>query len=425
MQEQLDPKSSDGAAAGDQPRARRSARGRILLFSIMLMGLVALVGWRLQTRPNTPEPSHRGGDTTTVVRVSLATRNDVAVTLEGLGTVTALSTVVVKTQISGKFTEVGFEEGQKVKKGDFLAQIDPRPYQAALDLALAQLSRDQALLATAKLDVARYEKLMSQDSIARQQVDTQRSLVLQDESIVRSDNANVDNATLNLNYCRIISPSDGRVGLRLIDPGNYVQASDASGIVVIAQTQPISVIFTLPQDTIPQFLNKLRSGTALPVQAYDRSGATLLATGTLATVDNQIDTSTGTVKLRAIFTNEDETLFPNQFVNVKLVVDTLHDATVIPSAGVQIGAPGPYVYFANPDETVTMRPVKLGPSAGERVAVVEGLSLGDSVVTDGVDRLKDGAKIKISQPNDSTTDTATASIPARDGKGQSRKRAKQ
>ena len=389
----------------------------------MLVGLVALVGWWLRSRPSTPDPRHRAGETATVVRVAAATRSDVPVTLEGLGTVTALSTVVVKTQISGKFTEVGFEEGQKVKKGDFLAQIDPRPYQAALDLALAQLSRDQALLATAKLDLARYEKLMSQDSIARQQVDTQRSLVLQDEAIVRSDNANVDNATLNLNYCRIISPSDGRVGLRLIDPGNYVQASDASGIVVIAQTQPISVIFTLPQDTIPQFLNKLRSGTALPVQAYDRSGATLLATGTLATVDNQIDTSTGTVKLRAIFPNEDETLFPNQFVNVKLVVDTLHDATVIPSAGVQIGAPGPYVYFANPDETVTMRPVKLGPSAGDHVAVVEGLSPGDNVVTDGVDRLKDGAKIRISEPNSSTTDTA--SIPGRDGKPQTRKRTKQ
>lgn len=414
MQEQLD-RQSDGVTPGaDQPSVRRSGRSRTLLVIIALASLIAVLGWWLQSRTSTQQPQHRVGETATVVRVAAATRSDVPVSLEGLGTVTSLSMVVVKTQISGKFTEVGFQEGQNVKKGDFLAQIDPRPYQAALDLTLAQLSRDQALLAAAKVDLARYEKLMTQDSIAHQQVDTQRALVLQDEAIVRSDNANVDNATLNLNYCSIVAPSDGRVGLRLIDPGNYVQASDPNGMVVITQTQPISVIFTLPQDTIPQFINKHRSGTALPVLAYDRSGTTLLATGTLATVDNQIDTSTGTVKLRANFPNDDETLFPNQFVNVKLVVETLHDATVIASAAVQIGSPGPYVYLANPDDTVSMRPVKLGPNDGERVAVLEGLSQGDNVVTDGVDRLKDGAKIKVSEPKDG--DTPTASIPKRHGK---------
>jgi membrane fusion protein, multidrug efflux system len=415
MRQKLDPQSDGVSPNVDQSSVRRPARGRTLLVIIMLACLASASFWWLHSSATSPQPHHRGGgDTPTVVRVAAATRSDVPVSLEGLGTVTSLSMVVVKSQISGKFTEVGFEEGQYVKKGDFLAQIDPRPYQAALDLALGQLSRDQALLAAAKVDLARYEKLETQDSIARQQVDTQRALVLQDEAIVRSDNAGVDNATLNLNYCRIVAPSEGRVGLRLVDPGNYVQASDSGGIVVITQTRPISVVFTLPQDTIPQFISKLRSGTALPVLAYDRSGSTLLATGTLSTIDNQIDTTTGTVKLRGNFSNDQETLFPNQFVNAKLVVETLHDATVIPSAAVQIGSPGPYVYLANPDDTVSMRPVKLGPNDGERVAVLEGLSQGDNVVTDGVDRLKDGAKIKVSEPKDG--DTPTASIPKRHGK---------
>ena len=415
MHQKLDPKSDGVIPSTDQSSVHRPARGRMLLVSIMLASLAGASFWWLHSSSSSQQPRHRvGGDVPTVVRVAAATRSDVPVSLEGLGTVTSLSMVVVKTQISGKFTEVGFEEGQYVKKGDFLAQIDPRPYQAALDLALGQLSRDQALLAAAKVDLGRYEKLETQDSIAHQQVDTQRALVLQDEAIVRSDNASVDNATLNLNYCRVVAPSEGRVGLRLVDPGNYVQASDSGGIVVITQTRPISVIFTLPQDTIPQFIGKLRSGTALPVLAYDRSGSTLLATGTLSTIDNQIDTTTGTVKLRANFSNDQETLFPNQFVNVKLVVETLHDATVIPSAAVQIGSPGPYVYLANPDDTVSMRPVKLGPKDGERVAVLEGLSQGDNVVTDGVDRLKDGAKIKVSEPKGD--DTPTASIPKRHGK---------
>ena len=341
------------------------------------------------------------------------------VALEGLGTVTALSTVVVKTQISGKLTEVGFKEGQSVKKGDFLAQIDPRPYQAALDQAQGQLASDDALLAAARIDLARYEKLMTQDSIARQQVDTQRALVRQDEAIVRSDKAMVDNAALNLNYCRIVAPSDGRVGLRLVDPGNYLQASDPSGVVIITQMQPISVIFTLAQDTIPQFIRKLRSGVVLPVIAFNRSSTTQLATGTLATVDNQIDVTTGTVKLRASFPNEDEALFPNQFVNVRLVVDTLHDATIVPSSALQIGAPGPYVFIANANATVSVRAVKLGPSDGEGVAVLDGLAAGDKVVVDGVDRLRDGA-IRIAEAASSNPEQAGKT--GRDGESRPRKR---
>jgi membrane fusion protein, multidrug efflux system len=374
------------------PAQKRSYRGVVLA---LLAAAIAGLLWWLQSRAATEAPPRRPTEPANVVQINAVTRGDVSVSLEALGTVTALSTVVVKTQISGKLTEVGFVEGQSVKKDDFLVQIDPRPYQAALDQALGQLARDEALLAAARLDLSRYEKLMTQDSIARQQVDTQRALVSQDEAIVRSDKANVENATLNLNYCRIVSPSTGRVGLRLVDPGNYVQPNDPNGVVVITQMQPISVIFTLPQDDIPKFIHKLRSGAELPVYAFNRNSTQQLATGKLATIDNQIDTSTGTIKLRAIFANEGETLFPNQFVNVRLLVDTLLGATTVPIAAVQIGAHGTYVYVANPDGTVSVRNVTLGATDGQRREVKEGLVPGDKVVIDGIDRLRDGAKYKL------------------------------
>lgn len=334
-----------------------------------------------------------GGPAT--VRTDTVTVGDMPVLLDGLGTVASLATVTVKTQISGNITEIGFTEGQAVKAGDFLVQIDPRPYQAALDQAEGQLARDEATLEQAKLDLQRYTNLLKQDSIARQQVDTQRSLVQQTESIIKSDRAAIDAAKINLAYCRIVSPIAGRAGLRLVDLGNYVQPSDSSGLVVVTQTQPISVIFSLPQDAIPQFVPKLRAGKTLEVKAYDRTGATLLASGELSTVDNQIDTTTGTVRLRANFANEREELFPNQFVNVKLVADTVRGATLVPAAGVQLGAPGTYVYVVNADNTVSMRPVKLGPSDSQHAVVLDGLKPGDKVVVDGADRLRDGVKIVV------------------------------
>jgi membrane fusion protein, multidrug efflux system len=376
------------------PSTRRG-KHRGATIAVIMVGLIAALFWWLQPRAATQAPQRRNADLATVVGLGDVTRGDVPVALEALGTVTALSTVVVKTQISGKLIEVGFKEGQSVKVGDFLAQIDPRPYQAALDQAQGQLARDEAMLAAARVDLARFEKLMTQDSIARQQVDTQRALVAQDVAIVRSDKANVENAALNLNYCRIVALSNGRIGLRLVDVGNYVQASDPNGVVVITQMQPISVVFTLPEDDIPKFLKKLRAGAELPVLAFNRNSTTQLATGKLETLDNQIDTTTGTVKLRATFANDDEMLFPNQFVNVKLIVDTLHDVTIAPSAAVQIGVPGTYVYVANPDATASVRPVKLGARDGQNVAVLEGLAPGDKVVVDGVDRLRDGAKIRV------------------------------
>jgi multidrug efflux system membrane fusion protein len=330
------------------------------------------------------------------VGIAVAEKGDVPVIFEGLGTVTPLAAVTVKTQINGQLTQIAFKEGQLVKKGDFLAQIDPRIYQAQLEQYQGQLARDQALLANAKLDLARYQKLAAQDSIAFQQVDTQQATVKQDEGNVLVDHAQIDTAKVNLANCHIESPVDGMVGIRQVDEGNYVQTGDANGIAVITQMQPMSVIFTIPEDKISQVTKRLHDAATLPVTAYDRTNTTQIAAGTLATTDNQVDTSTGTVKLRAIFPNDKEELFPQQFVNARLLVDTLKDAVVVPTPAIQIGAPGSYVYVVNSsDSTVSVRVVKTGPSDGQRTAILSGLELGETVVTDGVDRLYDGAKVQL------------------------------
>jgi membrane fusion protein, multidrug efflux system len=315
-----------------------------------------------------------------------------------LGTVTPLSTVTVKTQISGQIVRLDFKEGQRVQKGDLLAEIDSSPYLLQLDQAQGQLLRDQALLKTAQQDLARYRTLAAQDSIARQQVDTQEQLVRQYDGVVKTDQAQVDNAKLNILYCHIVAPVSGRVGLRQIDQGNYAQNSDANGIVIITQTQPISLMFTLPEDSLQPILQKLHANATLSVAIYDRNDTIKLATGTLTTIDNQINTSTGTFRLRTEFANADESLFPNQFVNVQLLADTLHDATVIPTAAVQRGSPGTFVFVLNADDTVSVRPVKLGASEGERVAVLSGIAPGDHVVVDGADKLRDKAKVSVREP---------------------------
>ncbi|MCA8063105.1 MdtA/MuxA family multidrug efflux RND transporter periplasmic adaptor subunit [Burkholderia sp. AU31624] len=329
------------------------------------------------------------------VQVATATQGEMPIVLSALGTVTPLANVTVKTQLSGYLQSVAFQEGQIVKKGDLLAQIDPRPYQVALENAEGTHARDSALLATARLDLKRYQTLLSQDSIASQTVDTQASLVKQYEGAVKTDQAAIDSAKLNLTYARITAPVSGRVGLRQVDPGNYVTPGDANGLVVITQLQPMSVIFTTSEDNLPQILKQVNAGQKLSVTAYNRNNTVPLETGSLATLDNQIDTSTGTVKLRANFDNKEGMLFPNQFVNTRLLVDVLRNATIVPTSAVLTGSIGQFVYVVKPDNTVTVRKVTIGPVDGERTSIVSGVSLGERVVTDGSDRLREGAKISI------------------------------
>jgi membrane fusion protein, multidrug efflux system len=391
------------------PPRKSKARGRLLFFGLILLGLGALWFWVIQPRmgqaPKTPQfGRHAFMNAAMPVGVAVAQQGDIPITLEGLGTVTPLATVTVKTQLNGLLTQIAFTEGQMVKKGDFLAQIDPQIYQAQLDQYQGQLVRDQGLLDDAKLDLARYKKLASQDSIAFQQVDTQAATVKQDEGNVLVDQAQIQTAKVNLAYCHIVSPVDGIVGIRQVDQGNYVQTSDANGIVVITQMQPMSVIFTVPEDKISKVVQRLRGGATLPVTAFDRTDTAEIASGTLSTTDNQVDTSTGTVKLRAMFPNDKDELFPQQFVNARLLVDTLKDAVVVPTPAIQLGAPGSYVYVVNPDSTVSVKVVKTGPSDGQRTAILSGLESGETVVTDGVDRLFDGAKVQLpgKQPSNDT-----------------------
>jgi multidrug efflux system membrane fusion protein len=329
------------------------------------------------------------------VGASTAALGDVRVILNELGTVTPLATVTVQTQINGQLTEVGFTEGQLVKKGDFLAQIDPRPYEYLKEQYEGQLARDQGLFAQAQMDQKRYETLAQQNSIARQQAEDQVFIVQQYAGSVKQDQGLVDAQALNISYCRIVSPITGRVGLRLVDPGNYVQTSNSTGIAVITQLQPISVVFTLPEDDLPEIMPQFTAGTPLIVTAYDRANLRQLAVGKVSAIDNQIDTTTGTVKVKAQFDNENNTLFANQFVNVRLLVKTLQNAVTVPTSAIQRGAPGTYVYVINADNTVSVRQVSTGPVDGNITAINSGLSAGERVVTDGTDRLRDGVKVLI------------------------------
>jgi len=377
------------------PADAHSGVRSVLWLLLVLLVVAGLVGW-VVLRGKEPAPTGRFQSSGPMpVGTAKAEKADMPIVLSALGTVSPLATVTVKTQIAGQLVEVAFKEGQLVNKGDLVAQIDPRPYQVALAQAEGQLARDQAILKNAELDLARYRTLVAQNSIARQTLDTQAALVQQHRGTVQADQAQVDTQKLNLTYCRIVAPISGRVGLRQVDPGNYAQTSDAGGIVVITQLQPISVIFTLPEDHLPAVQRRLKAGAALTVTAYDRTGATKLDTGTLQTLDNQIDTSTGTVKLRAVFDNKEQILFPNQFVNVRLLVDTVHGATTVPTAAIQRGSPGTFVYVVKSDDTVAAQKVTLGASDNQRVAVTKGLAPGEAVVTDGADRLKDGAKVRL------------------------------
>jgi membrane fusion protein, multidrug efflux system len=388
---------------------------RVLVIVAVLVGLVILA-WLLTPKATPPAGGGRfaGGGPMPVV-TARARAGDMPITLIGLGTVTPLATVTVQSQISGQIMHIAFKEGQTVKAGDPLIQIDPRPYQVALEQAQGALARDKALLANAHVDLGRYQTLFAQDSIAEQQLATQRSLVVQDEGTVKTDQAQIDAQKLNLTYARIVSPIDGRVGLQQVTVGNYVTPNAPNGLVVVTQLQPITVVFTLPEDQIPQLLKQLHAGATLPVTAYDRTVTQQLATGALQSVDSQIDTTTGTIKLKAIFPNTDESLFPQQFVNVVLLLDTLHGATLIPQAAIQRGAPGTYVYLVNADQTVNVRTVTLGPGDATNIAITQGLQPGDTVVVDGADKLKDGAKVV---PRQATGGAGAAGAAGAAGKGQ-------
>jgi multidrug efflux system membrane fusion protein len=400
--------------------AATGARRRVWLWSavIVLLAVGAYFGYR-QFAP-TPEaapttaagrPVGPGGPPPpTPVVAEPARTSDVDVYLNALGTVTPVRTVTVRSRVEGQLLRVLFEEGQVVKEGQLLAEIDPRSFQVQLMQAEGQMARDRALLENARLDLERYRTLFEQDSIAKQQVDTQAALVRQYEGAVKVDQSQIDNARLQLAYARIVAPISGRAGLRLVDPGNIVRAGDANGLVVITQLAPIAVVFTVPQDNLPAVMKRMQSGEKPPVEAWDRELKARLASGALASVDNLVDPATGTVKLKAQFANDDAGLFPNQFVNVRMKLDTVRDATVIPVSAVQRGSQGMFVYVVQPDQTAKLRPVKLGPVDGQRQAIAEGLASGELVVSDGMDRLRDGAPVEVT--------TARPELkPAADGKG--------
>ena len=324
-----------------------------------------------------------------------ARKGSIDVAIDALGTVIPRNMVVVRPRVDGQLLSVAFQEGQSVKAGDLLAQIDPRPFEVMLTQANGQMARDQAQLKNAQVDLERYQTLLAQDSIAKQQVDTQAALVRQYQGAIESDKGAVDNAKLQITYARITAPISGRVGLRQVDPGNMVHAADSNGLVTITQVQPVTVVYPVPEDNVPRIVKRMQGKDTVAVDAFDRSGKTRLATGKLLTIDNQIDTTTGTVKVKAEFPNTDGALFPNQFVNVRMVVETHDDATLVPTPAIQRGAPGTFVFLVKEDKTVAVTPVQVGAVSGETTEVTKGLAAGNLVVVDGADKLRDGSSVEL------------------------------
>ena len=396
----MSPNPLDTPTSADEPPSRR----RKFLWAAGGIAFVLVLGWFVHSRLAHPPAGanfRRGGNNALAVGVARATSGDVPIVIDSIGTVTPLATVTVHPQVTGPLVKVNFSEGQAIKAGDVLAQIDPRPFQAALDQAQGQMQHDRALLANAKVDLDRYKTLVEQQSVAEQTYATQQALVLQDQATVTTDTATVENARLNLSYCEIRSPVTGTVGLRQVDVGNVVSAYSSS-IVVVTQLQPMSALFTVPEDNLVEVVQRLHRGEKLVATAYDRTFTNLLDTGYLANTDNQIDVSTGTLKLRAMFNNDQGELFPQQFVNVRLTLQTLHDQILIPNVAVQQGANGTFVYLVDsgdppgvPGNPVHVRPVTTGPTTGDMISIRSGLQIGDTVVTQGADQLREGAVVNI------------------------------
>ena len=376
---------------------RHPSRWKTWIIGFVLLGVAGGAYWKWGATGPAPQERQRffPRGQAVPVRVVPATTGLIEVEIKALGTVTPINTVTVRSRLDGELMRVLFNEGQSVAAGQVLAEIDPRPFQSQLNQVLGQLQENQARLKNAEGDLERYQKLVAEGLITKQQVTTQEALVQQYKGALQANDAQVANARLQLAYTKIVAPIGGRLGLRQVDAGNLIRGGDANGLVVITQMRPISVIFTVPEAELPAVLDAYRGGRSLQVEAWDRSEATMLATGTLKTVDNQIDTTTGTIKLRAEFANTDEKLFPNQFVNMRLRVQTLQNATVIPAAAVQRASFGTFVYVAKPDNTVTIRRIELGPAQGDRVSISKGLAAAEQVVLEGVDDLTEGAKIEV------------------------------
>src|ERR1700719_3791163 len=411
------------------PRPAAEPKRRKWLWVVVVLVVAVLGYWYFRGPKASTEaqgPAAPGGSTkgqgrgaggfVVPVVVATAQRGDLPVYFNGLGTVTAFNTVTVHSRVDGQITKIAFKEGQFVHQGDLLAQIDPRPFQVQLEQALGQLAKDQAQRKDAEVNFERYKLLFKEGVIPQQQLDTQGALVGQVDGAITSDQSQIDNAKLQLTYSRITAPISGRIGLRLVDAGNIVHASDTNGLLVITQLQPIAVIFSLPQDQLPQVNAKLHAGVQLAVDAYDRDDTAKIASGKLETIDNQIDITTGTYKLKSVFSNADNALFPNQFVNVHLLVDTKHNLTIVPAAAIQRGPQGTYVYAADTDNTAKIRIVTIAQTTGDSVGLSAGLNSGDRVIIDGLDKLQDGTKINPS-PSTGANAAGRSSAPPSAGQG--------
>src|SRR5215831_12348797 len=427
----MDLPESGGHTATDAPAAKTSKSLwwlGLLIVACIVLGIWYFRGARTPSEaanPSAPAASGKGrggaggpgmGNFVVPVVVAAAQRGDLPVYFNGLGTVTAFNTVTVHSRVDGQLVNVAYREGQYVHEGDLLVQIDPRPFQVQLQSAQGTLAKDQALRKDAEVNLERYKLLFKEGVIPQQQLDTQAALVGQYDGSIRADESAIANAQLQLTYSRITAPISGRVGLRLVDPGNIVHATDANGLVVITQLQPIAVLFSLPQDELPQVSAKLRAGVQLNVDAFDREDTQKIASGKLLTIDNQIDPTTGTYKLKSVFNNSDNALFPNQFVNMHLLVDTKHNLTIVPAPAIQRGPQGTYVYAVGSDNTAKIRTVTIALTTGNRIGLSGGLNAGDVVVIDGQDKLQDGSRVNPTMAGaggsggaqSSTSSTATA-----------------